>query len=178
MEYQFLFVSPSFKITTQSNSLKFQLFYITICVMKQKSRFFLVPLCCYWKFWQHSGMVMKTDCPKRADFICFMIFAVQTRTASTQANYVCPQNVPGQGKIKWEHDTGRYGNIKNIKECFHYYYCIARPLFYCACVPPLLKVDHRGSLARLLLTLYYYHFCREPSSAQDKDAAASQKSLK
>lgn len=135
-------------------------------VMKSKPRYFLVHIYCYWKFSHHPCIVVKTDCLKRADFICFMIFPVQTRTGSTQTNYICSQNAPGQGEIKGEHDTWRYGNIKKIKECFHYHYCIACTLFCCVCIMPIMKVNHRGSLAQLLLpTLHFYHFCRDTSSA-------------
>lgn len=49
--------------------------------------------------------------------------------------------------IKGEHDTWRYGNIKNIKECFRYHYCIARTLFYC-----LYHAYYEGQPQRLLGT--------------------------
>lgn len=87
-------------------------------VMKSKPRYFLVHIYCYWKFSHQSCIVVKTDCLKRADFICFMIFPVQTRTGSTQTNYICSQNAPGQGEIKGEHDTWRYGNIKRLRNVF------------------------------------------------------------
>lgn len=63
--------------------------------MKSKPRYFLVHIYCYWKFSQHSRIVVKIDCLKRADFICFMIFPVQTWTGSTETNYICPQNARG-----------------------------------------------------------------------------------
>lgn len=71
--------------------------------------------------------------------------------------------MPGQGEIKEEHDTWRYGNIKNIKKCFHYHYCIACTLFYCVCIMPIMKVNHRGSLTAPNITflslLQRYFLC-------------------
>lgn len=89
----FLFIFSSFKIMNQGNRLKQQLFYTTIfphLCYETKSRYFLVQIYYYWKFSQHSCIVMRIDCLKRADIICFMIFTVQTWMGSTQTNYMCP----------------------------------------------------------------------------------------